>query len=377
MSGNNTLDFPPIMKGAAGEFAGLFASYLEVPEHFLYMGYLTCLGSCLADRLTLASEIAPQPRLYVVLLGESADDRKSTALSKCCDFFRETVLGDGFHVCHGVGSAEGLQERLKESNCLLLCLDEFRQFVSKCKIENSVLLPCVNTLFELNRYESRIKKRKIHLENAHLSLLAASTIETYERTWTPSFTDIGFNNRLFLVPGSGERKYSFPAKVPDNERYYQKQRLGEILQHVGSGLEMDITQEARDIFHQWYMNVDRSIHAKRLDTYALRLMSLLAVNELKSVIDVELVHTVTALADWQLEVRRVHDPIDADNKVARMEEKIRRALGRRDLSKRDLSNAANARRDGLWCFEMARRNLRHANEIGFNRGDKTYFLKKV
>jgi hypothetical protein len=209
-------------------------------------------------------------------------------------------------------------------------------------------------------------------------VLAASTIETYENTWTSSFTDIGFNNRLFLVPGSGERKYSFPAKVPDSEKYCQKERLRQILQHVGSGLELDITPDARELYQHWYLNLERSIHAKRLDTYAIRLMNLLSVNELKSEIDVDVVEMVTALANWQLEVRRVHDPIDADNRVARMEEKIRRVLSRwGSLSERDLVRFTNAHRDGLWCFRMARRNLHSANEIGFNRIDKKYFLTEV
>jgi hypothetical protein len=378
MQDTDNLRFPSIIKGAAGEFAGLYATYLEVPEHFLFMGYLTCLGSCLADRLTLASEIAPQPRLYVILLGESADDRKSTALNKCTDFFREAVVEDGFYVCHGVGSAEGLQKRLQESPRLLLCLDEFRQFVSKCKIEASVLLPCVNTLFESNRYESRTKKTDIHLENAYLSLLAASTTETYERTWSSAFTAIGFNNRLFLVPGSGERKYSFPAKVPDAEKYYQRQRLGGILRHVGSGLELDISSEARELYHQWYMGLERSIHAKRLDTYAMRLMGLLAVNELKSEIDIDVVEMATALADWQLKVRRIHDPIDADNEIARTEEKIRRLLSARGgLNDRDLRRFANVQKHGLWILSTAKKNLQRAGEIRFDRSEKRYFLKEV
>ena len=146
------LEFPTWIKtGLAGAFSGLYASVLETPPHFLFVSFLTCLGSVLADRLTLASELQTQPRLYVLLLGESADDRKSTALKKATDFFTEALTD--FRVCWGVGSAEGLQKRMEDGGRLLLCLDEFKSFVSKCKIESSVLLPCVNSLFETNRYE--------------------------------------------------------------------------------------------------------------------------------------------------------------------------------------------------------------------------------
>ena len=59
------LTFPyDVMAGAAGRFAEVYGSVLETPKEFLYMSYLTCLGTILSKRLTLASEIAPQPRLY-------------------------------------------------------------------------------------------------------------------------------------------------------------------------------------------------------------------------------------------------------------------------------------------------------------------------
>lgn len=370
---SSTLQFPDVMSGIAGNFANLYAEYLEVPKHFFYMGYLTCLGSVLADRLTLASEIAPQPRLYTLLLGESADDRKSTALNKVTEFFKETI--EDFQICWGVGSAEGLQKRLGKRTTLLLCLDEFKQFVSKCKIEASVLLPCVNTLFESNRYESQTKKSDINLENAYLSLLAASTVQTYERTWSSAFTDIGFNNRLFLVPGSGERKHSFPGKVPDEAKYVRKINTKDILQHVNKHPELDITPAARELYDSWYMNLERSIHTKRLDTYAMRLMSLLTVNEFKSIVDEDVVYKVIRLMDWQLEVRREYDPIDADNQMAKMEEKIRRVLKQGAKTERELKQRTNAHRPGLWVFEQAKTNLMRADEIGFAKGSNEWFLK--
>jgi hypothetical protein len=372
---SKNLEFPSwVMTGIAGDFANLYSSYLEVPAHFFYMAFLTCLGSVVANTLTLASEVTPEPRLFVLLLGESADDRKSTALNKVVDFFKWSL--DDFAVCWGVGSAEGLQKRLEESKRLLLCFDEFKQFISKCKIEASVLLPCVNTLFESNRYESRTKKTDIYLNDVYLTLMAASTLDTYENTWSSQFTDIGFNNRLFLVPGSGERKHSFPAKIPDHEKYLLKQHLAEVLRHVGNGLELDLARNARELYHKWYMDLEKSIYTKRLDVYALRLMSLLTVNELKTEVDIDVVKKVIALCDWQFSVRALHDPIDADNTIAAMEEKIRRVLKARGSQKdRELKQLTAAYRAGLWAYNTAKKNLIASGEMGFNRKKKTYFIR--
>jgi hypothetical protein len=368
------LVFPyDVMTGAAGLFANTYGKHLETPREFLYMSYLTCLGTVLSRRLTLKSEIAPQPRFYTLLLGQSADERKSTSLVKTTDHFKETL--SQFDVCRGVGSAEGLQARMEDvKDGLLLCLDEFKQFVSKCKIDSSVLLPCVNTLFESNRYESQTKTKKINLEEAYLSMLAASTVETYERTWDASFTDIGFNNRLFLVPGTAKRKHSLPAKISDQDKILLKTELSKVLKHVDRFLELDITSSAKDIYHNWYMKMERSIHAKRLDTYALRFMSLLAANDLKGEVDEETARKVIALCDWQLNVRKIHDPIDADNKIAKMEQRIRRALGKGQKKDRQLKQSVNYKRSGLWVYQTAMKNLERYKEIMLNKNSKKWKL---
>jgi len=381
----NPLQFPDVMAGAAGEFAKLYAEYLEVPEHFLYMAFLTCLGSVLSDKLTLNSELKPEPRLFTILLGESADDRKSTALIKVVDFFKETLTREAFSTCWGVGSAEGLQARLRDGNKpedpkkLLLCFDEFKQFISKCKIDTSVLLPCVNSLFELNLYEAHTKTSHVDIDNAFLSLLAASTIQTYERIWKAAFTDIGFNNRLFLVPGSGEKRFSMPIKIEAEQKKPLKTYLIEILKYIGEGLELDITDKARNLYHDWYMSLEQSIHTKRLDTYALRLMLLLAVNELKPEIDAEIVEKVIALSDWQLEVRQEFDPIDADSTIAKMEERIRRYLKKELLTERELRIKLHRviEQSGVWYFTRAIQNLHKAKDITIEKQGKTTLLRLV
>jgi len=131
------------------------------------------------------------------------------------------------------------------------------------------------------------------------------------------------------------------------------------------------------LFFVRYQNLEKSVHAKRLETYALRLMCLLAVNDLKTEVDDETVRKATKLCDWQLEVRKLHTPVDADNKMAMMEEKIRRQLETRgDLTRRELSQHTNANRSGIWYFDNALSNLEQAGEIRHEKVGKmkTYCL---
>jgi len=365
------LEFSKIMDGVAGQFAEVYSTYLEAPPHFFYMAFLTALGATLADRIKLVSAIEPQPRLYTILLGESATVRKSTAIQQTVKLFKE-IPGDYLHTCWGIGSPEGLQKRLKENNRLLVCFDEFKQFVSKCQITASVMLPCVNTLFESNQYENSTKKSDIRLDDVYLSMLAASTTATYQNTWSSQFTDIGFTNRLFLVPGTAKKKFSVPYQIPRGEKTSLIIRLTKIFKRAEVNIWFKITPDARRLFHKWYMKIEDSVHSARLDTYAMRLMSLLAVNEDKKEVDVEITKKVITLCNWQLKVRKLYDPVDADNTIAKLEEGIRRRLKLKPHTMRDLKKFTNADRYGVWFFDRAIKNLHGIGEIRWDMSKKRW-----
>ncbi|UCE74985.1 MAG: hypothetical protein JSV56_04575 [Methanomassiliicoccales archaeon] len=353
------LQFPEhLMSGVAGDFVDLYSGYIEPPKVFLFFGFLTCFGQAVVDKLTMASEIKPRPRFYMLCLGESAEARKSTGIDAPVDYWRE-FMEHNLNCSFGVGSAEGLQDKIEATlgGKLLLVLDEFKAFVNKCKIEAPVLLPCVNTLFEKTRYETRTKNKAIEIDNAQLSILAASTIQTYQTMWTSTFIDIGFTNRLFLVPGKGKRQYPIPATIPLKDKKFLADKIKNRIAKVNSGLEMKVDPQALNLFTDWYLEMQESVHTKRIDTYALRLMPLLALNDLKTEVDLDIVQRVTEIMDWQIKVREQLDPIDADNIVAKLEEKIRRGLQLGPLKDRDLKRLTNAKRAGLWAYEKAVNNL--------------------
>jgi len=360
-----------IMSGIAGDYANLFASHLEPCREFFYFSFLVCLGTLLSGRLTLKSELQPQTRHYVLLLGDSAVDKKSTSISHTVKFFGPF---DGMAACFGVGSAEGLAKRLEASPHLVLVFDEFKQFVSKCKIEGSVLLSMVTSLFENNHYENYTKTAAVKLENVHLSLLAASTISTWERTWDASFRDIGFLNRVFLVPGTGERRFSIPVEIPDLPKSELRYQIAEILKTYEYPKALTISPPGLKCFDDWYMNLETSIHAKRLDTYAHRFMPLLSVNEGKDEVDLPIVEKAIAIMDWQLAVRQQLDPIDADGTIAQTEERIRRALSRGPKSEHEIKRVINYTRLGLWAYMQAMRNLSQAHEIDYDKQMGLYGL---
>ncbi len=369
--------------GAAGRFADVYSSYLESAWEFLAMVYLTILGALIAHRITIKSQIHPQPRLYMILVGRSADDRKSEAIRQVVNFFiqcLQTINNSVFKIdlCQGLGSAEGLATKFSGSP-ILLVYDELKSFVNKAQIEGSILLQCVCSLFESNVFHSSTKKNSISLDDVYLSLLGASTLETYQRMWTPAFLDIGFINRLFVIIGSTERKFAIPRKIPDAEKAPLRNDLQDILVWIESlakdgTYELPIDDDADKLFESWYLSQEQSKVSKRLDTYGHRLLILLAANEKQERITVGVVQKVIDLLDWQKDIRRIIDPIDGETLIAKIECSIKGALANGTLTKRELERKCHKDRYGTYYWKMATQGLIGDKEILFKKN--TFYLNQ-
>jgi hypothetical protein len=324
------------------------------------------LGSVLSGKTSLATELKSDPRLFTLIVGTSGMAKKSTANDKASDLFEEALDG-AFRCCDGAGSAEGLEEEITSNKYdyrMLLKYDEFKHFINKCKIETSVLLNMVNTLFESNKYSNVTKGKGIRLTNTHLSLLSASTIDTYEQCWDSQMSDIGLNNRLWVVPARGERKFELPPPIPARDKERLKDTLRRIVKSVESGVVYDMEPYARTYYREWYLNLPNTKHATRLDAYALRLMNLLTANDERDFVTLDTATKATKLCDWQYKVRVKFDPITADSTMARMEEKIRKILTvYPDLTAREMKQHTNANRSGLWVFEQSLENLSKCGEV--------------
>jgi len=186
---------------------------------------------------------------------------------------------------------------------------------------------------------------------------------------------IGFSNRLFLVPGETKKCFSAPKVLPQSEISKLFYRVDSLMEVVKLNPNIPMYNSASEKWDKFYKHMKsmNTPYKKRLDTYALRLMPLLAVNNLKNIIDLEIVDMVIELVNWQLLVRSIYDPIDAEGKIARMEESIRRAfILQPEWTHRDLQRKVNYSRDGIWAWDAAIKNLVANNEIKHERFDNVY-----
>lgn len=362
------------MTGSVGELARVLAAGTEVPEEFYFAAGLTLIGSLCAEKLRVRVNVECEPRLFTVLLGESAEVKKSTALRRTVNLFLPLLNGK-VEVLHGVGSAEGLARTLSEKRHVVLCYDELKALMDKASIEGSALLAITASMFEGNRWSNPTKdpKQSIQVNDGHLSLLGCCTIDTYGRMWTSEAISIGLPNRLFVVGADRKRKVAWPEE-PDQSR------VDDLWRRIKGQLEclpkiLDISAQARTEWERWYLSLPASQHAKRLDSLGFRLMGIIAITNDKESIDTETVQSLLEILNYELYVRQLTDPIDADNNIARLEERIRRAVrARGPLSQRDLQRYTSAHRSGLWAFDQAISNLKRAGQISFENATSRYVL---
>ena len=275
-----------------------------------------------------------------------------------------------------------MAEELRETPTLLLHTDELKAFVDKASSEHSVLLPMVSTLFERGEYDNRTKTEKVSIRGASLSLVAACTSDTYATMFDQRFFAIGLLNRLWLVSDRSTARIAVPQMIPPQEvealRREVTVRLVAIDTAYGrNGLQpvaYPLTPAALERFRTWYEGREGSIFERRLDTYAHRLMLLLATTTGKTMVDEEVVAAVITLLRYQLDVRRECDPVDAENTIAVLEEKIRRVLARGALKGRDLKRRVSYQRFGLWAWNTAISNLVLAGEVERDLKADLYWL---
>lgn len=367
--------FPKIaITGTLGELAQELSAGTEVSEEFVFVAAISYVGAAVSGYLKLNIGTDSRTNLYSMLLGSSADAKKSTALHKVRNFMESCDMPSKLNlkVVDGVGSAEGLAKELQKSSRVLLFYDELRALMEKTKIQASALLPMVTSLFEGSNWSNSTKDHGVEVKNVHLSLIGCCTPETYEKLWSTEAISIGLPNRFVVVTGNKKDKVAWP-RMPDTHtldalRVKIQQQLALLPK------TFDITDDAKVAWEKWYYNLPSSECAKRLDAIGFRLLPIFAMTMDKSSVDLQVIDIVTQILDYEFHLRKLIDPIDADTLIARLEEKIRRQLGKCPMTLSDLKRQTNASRSGYWAFNCALENLKKAGEIAIETGTHKYYL---
>src|SRR5207245_6824266 len=116
----------------------------------------------------------------------------------------------------GFGSAEGLLIALKQSNRVPLVsyLDELEILFKKASVTGSAGVSVLHKLYESNSYSHRLKQGNLSVSDAHLAIVANSTVDRFPDLWQSGDIDSGFLSRWTLVTGRATKRIPNPPAVP-------------------------------------------------------------------------------------------------------------------------------------------------------------------
>lgn len=342
-----------IMRGYDRDFVEIYSDRLESPPQFFWACYMTLLGSVVAPKVKLDLALHTPIKLYTLLIGQSAVSRKSTAMWQTRALY-EVALNRGVTCVSGISSGVGLKEVLLDSPAVLFYCDEFKQFIKVCGYSNSDLLDLVTQLHSDTTAESH--KSGVHnkVDEAYLSVLGACTLAAYSDIYAGSALDLGFTNRIFIVPGSRVKRKPLPRPFEQEELIPMSAAIQAMVMWCERHPVITISMNAKRIYSEWYMEYTVSDYSRRIEDYAMRFMALLAVARGEPQITDTVVRDTIDLMTWQIAMRQQYDPIDADGFMAKMESKIVRILRSGDeVPHWQLYNRTNARRAGQDVFDKA------------------------
>jgi hypothetical protein len=225
--------------GLGAEVADLYARYTEAPKQFIYISWLTVFGSLMSRTVTLSGHLRDEPRLYTVLLGPVANARKSTSIRFVTDFFRyvgeeleerralqapevDEALQDaislfgGHYQLYGLGSGEGIARKFEETPAILVVLDELSLLSSKTRQAGNIVGDLLKTLFDGTRFGNLTKDKEVKIEDGHLSVLTATTPESFERMWSEEALRGGLVSRFLPIYGRRTKTIP-PGEIPPEE----------------------------------------------------------------------------------------------------------------------------------------------------------------
>ena len=205
--------FPDTVRvGLPHAFAALYEGRSDAPYPYLYMGYVTAAAAAMSPYITVGSRYNPgRVGFYTVKIGPSAVSRKSFTSGETLAHFDGLPSPWGRHLYvpdSDPGSDVGLIRLVRPAmqddegtmvRPTLLAVDEFTVITKKIGIQGSTFAEILNRLFDYTTAGATSKQFDRQV-TAHLSILSSTTDQLWTAGLGVEALDIGFVNRLFLVP---------------------------------------------------------------------------------------------------------------------------------------------------------------------------------
>jgi hypothetical protein len=249
------LQFPEAAwSGLFGQWRDVVAPCTEAPLEFLWASFLVNVGLMLGRNVWIESPQPLYPNFYVLLLGQTGDARKSTALWLARQLLKR--IDKDIEIVTGIVSTEGLFDRLAkhDDTRALGYVDEFRSLLSVGRRQGTRdLLPKLNSLIYCPDQET-IDRRKdpTTVIRPFFSLISATAQDYVSDLLSDLELSGGMLNRFLMVAGDEQPPKAIVQAPSDQEWSVIASRLQVVRDQYSEPRRMLWSKEAQGLWTGFY-----------------------------------------------------------------------------------------------------------------------------
>lgn len=273
-----------------------FTKEQESPTSFWRWAAYACVAAVLRDNVWYEHGIRQTfPNIYVVLLADSAEYRKSGPFSLIYDLLISKEISNT-KVIRGRTSKEAILDELSQDignkatgmpvrggSCALLA-EELANFF----IDDPRLIPMVTDLYDTRKeFKYNLRSGSLIIKNLCVTMLAASNETFLKEVYTNSAVYGGLLGRTFMVKPSETRPPNSQIGKVDPTKFNREPLLKKLAEVKKLKGEVQMTADAEKTYDDWYKELyfsykkhpDRSGVTQRIHTGALKLGIILAASQ--------------------------------------------------------------------------------------------------
>lgn len=304
---------PEVFHGWFNGYLELVADTTEAPDQFHLAAALTIIGAYAGRRAyTKLASGKVYPNNYTVLVGNSSESKKDTAISRAWnmaldpEWSRErTALP--YVERNGVASAEAFVKGLSTASNVVIRMSEFSELLANARRKGTttiltMLMKAWDTPPQLSN--DSLTNPALAL-NPFVSLLAGTQPDVLASDMIGTDITSGFANRIMFVPGTGKGPNPWPDEVDERKLHAHWVKLRRNIMAYGEGdyVPVNRTPEVIQLWEQFYTTprgdsaMERTM-SQRHQNMVLKVALIYAISDCSKSIELEHLSRAIAFVDW-------------------------------------------------------------------------------
>lgn len=377
-----TLDVFP--EPPADVYHGWFRGYVdlvkdttEAPDQFHLASMLTIAGAYMGRRVyTKLASGKVYPNLYTVLVGNSAESKKDTAMNRAWDTpeapeWMRTVTNPPYIERNGVESQQAFIKGMTTNSNAVIRMSELSELFANARRKgtSTILTMLIKTFDNPPQISNDSLSNPAFVANPSVSILAGTQPDVLAADMIGTDISSGFANRIMFVPGTGKGPNPWPDEVDKKALWEHWQQLHHNIKAYSDGdyIPVNRTPDVVKLWEDFYTTprgetaMERTM-SQRHQVMVLKVALIYAISDCSTTIEYEHLQRAIQWIDWSWGCVRQLMGGWATTNDNRLADRITAVLKRTGpIRKRDLQRKTH---DSKWSPNDFARMLRSLQEVG-------------